>query len=314
MVDPSERTGDMPTSTNGDEERLRRYLLKLAPDDELDRIEDAYLATSEYEGVIGDVERRLVSDYVQGRLTQKEKEAFGNNYLVTDERREEVAIAEALKSSATVEGSDSLAVSPRRILDEERRGGFQRLLDWLGAPGPVLGLAAATTTVVLLSTNVVLFVRWREQAHQTQAAGEQIRRLRASRESAATPVKAARVLVIPSLRIEETDLSRGEERKLAFRLPGDLPDMVEIPLELPQIAEGAVVDAALSASGQTVWAERGVKLRVAGGAQYADLQVPFASLHPHLGRQIKLEIVERDHASLATFQLSFETQKVNKTR
>jgi len=296
----------MPTSTNGDEERLRRYLLKLAPDDELDRIEDTYLATSEYEGVIGDVESRLVSDYVRGRLTEEEKEAFESNYLVTDERREEVAIAEALRSSAAVAKSVPQPAGARRILDEKQRGGFQRFLDWLGAPGPVLGFAAATTAVVLLSTNVVLFVKWREQAHQTEAAGEQIRTLRASRESAAAPVKAARVLVIPTLKIEETDLSQGEERKLAFRLPVELPDMIEIPLEIPQPPGSALTDAVLSFSGQTVWAERAVKSRVAGGVQYADLQIPFLSLKPHLGRPLRLEITERDHANLATFQLTFD--------
>lgn len=302
----------MPTSTSGDEERLRRYLLKLAPDDELDRIEDAYLATSDYEGVIGDVESRLVSDYVQGRLTEDEKEAFEINYLVTGERREEVAVASALSSPATVERSAPSPALTRRAIGEERRGFLRQCFDWLGAPGPVLGLAAATTALVLLSTNVVLFVKWREQANQTQAAGEQIRILRAARKSAAMPVRVARVLVIPSLKIEETSLSQGEERKLAFRLPAVLPDVIEIPLEIPRTPKGTQLDATLSAADQVVWVDRGVRLLAAGSVQYADLQIPFASLRAYLGRPLKLELIERNHANLATFRLTFDLRRSDK--
>ena len=159
---------------------------------------------------------------------------------------------------------------------------------------------------------LVLFVRWREQAHETEVASEQVRTLRASPENAAKPVNTTRMLVIPALKIAETDLSQGEEKRLSFRLPVDLPDMIEVPLELSRTLEGALVDATLSAANQTVWVERAVKLRLAGSVQYADLQIPFVSLKPHLGRPLKLEIVERDHANLAIFRLTFDVGKSDK--
>ena len=302
----------MPTSANGDEERLRRYLLKLAPDDELDRIEDTYLATSDFEAVIVDAESRLVSDYVQRRLSQEERDAFERNFLVTNERREEVAIAEALEASTTAEEPVHTAARAGRIFDEEQRSIFRRFFDWLGTPRPALGFAGAITAVALLSTNVVLFVKWRNQTHQAEAAAEQIRTLRASKENTRAPIAVARVLVIPTLRIEETTLAPGEDRKLSFHLPVEPPDTIEIPLEIPQPPSGALTDALLSFSGQKVWEERAVPFRSAPGVQYADLRIPFTLLKPFLGRPLRLEITERGHAVLASFRLTFATQEGGK--
>jgi hypothetical protein len=115
--------------------------------------------------------------------------------------------------------------------------------------------------------------------------------------------------VIPVLKVEETALSPGQSHRLDFRLPADLPDTIDIPLELPTSAEGAVVDVVLSSSAQTVWSERALKLRSSGPVQRADLRIPFAALQPHLTRPLKLEIVERGHARLAAFQLTFDVQK-----
>ena len=68
----------MPTSINDDEKRLRRYLLKLASEEELDRIEEIYLATSDHAELISDARTRLVSDYVQGRLSGRERSRHSN--------------------------------------------------------------------------------------------------------------------------------------------------------------------------------------------------------------------------------------------
>src|SRR5215831_959225 len=95
-VGRKERTGSMPTSISDDEKRVRCYLLKLASEEELDLIEETFLATSEHAELINDVERRLISDYVERRLSEQEKVAFERNYLVTNERREQLTIAQAL--------------------------------------------------------------------------------------------------------------------------------------------------------------------------------------------------------------------------
>ena len=57
-------------SMNDDEIRLRSYLLRLASEEEMDQIEDSFLAASKHSALITDVENRLISDYVQDRLPQ----------------------------------------------------------------------------------------------------------------------------------------------------------------------------------------------------------------------------------------------------
>jgi hypothetical protein len=319
----------MPTSLNDDEKRLRRYLLKIAPEEELDRIEETYLATSGHAEVIGDAETRLVSDYVQGRLSGEEKQAFERNYLVTGERQEQLAVAQAL---GQMENILPWEVRGRSVLGDERLSMWRRFLGWIAAPGPIVGFATAAVTVVLLSTNVVLFLRWRDQAHQTEAASLQIRTLEGLKENTKLPVAtargvgipaldpqtvkqlaavvaAARVVGLPVLKVEETSLSGSEKQKLTFRLAADVPDAIEIPLEVPAAVDGAAVDVTLFSSGRQIWAESAIRLRNAGKVLQANLIIPFSVLQPHIGELLKLVVVERGHADLGAFGLIFEVER-----
>jgi hypothetical protein len=129
--------------------------------------------------LLNDVERRLISDYVERRLSEQEKVAFERNYLVTNERREQLAIAQALSE---MEHAVPGEAHGQRVLGYERRNVSRRFLDWMGAPGPIVGFAAAAITVVRLSANVVLFLMWRDQAHQTAVVSDQLRTLQAPKE------------------------------------------------------------------------------------------------------------------------------------
>jgi hypothetical protein len=176
----------------------------------------------------------------------------------------------------------------------------------MAAPGPIAGFAAAAVAVVLVFGNVVFFFRWRDQARQTELASQQVRTLQASRENTRPPA-TARVFGVPVLKIEETTLSAGALQKLRFRLPSNLPDTLAIPLEIPSVPEGANVDVAISSAGQPVWSENGIQLQGTGKLQRAELLIPFSAIRPHLDKQMKLEIIERGHAALGSFQLVFET-------
>ena len=133
-----------------------------------------------------------------------------------------------------------------------------------------------------------------------------IQALRESKDKAATLPMISRVFGIPVLKIEEASLAPGQQQKLAFRLPPDVPDTIEIPLELPRTAEGATVDVSLSSLGETIWSARAIALRAPGDVLHTDLRIPRASIQPHFGRPLRLDIVERGHATLGTFQITFE--------
>lgn len=275
-----------------DQKRVRSYLLRLASEEELDRIEEIFLATSGHADMIGDAERRLVSDYVQQRLSDEEIRAFESNFLVTPDRLEQVAIAEAMSLLPAPDASAEHL--PAR---EQCPNFWLRFLNWVAAPGPVFGLAGAAVTVALLFTVVGLLVFRTAGPRQTAAIPRQPDLPRSA---------ASRVFGIPVLKVEEASLASAQPRKLHFRLPAILPDTLFIPLELPEVADGAAVDAVLSVSAQTIWAEQGLALRGAGAVRQAGFQIPFSSLSPYLGQSLKLDIIERGHAVLATYHLTFE--------
>jgi hypothetical protein len=292
----------MPRFISDDESRVRSYLLKLASEEELDQIEDAFLSTSEHSALISDAENRLISDYVQGRLSAEEEEAFQRNYAVTAERREQLAIARSLMTMVPQQAGARSATSAIS------HNIWRWLVDWMAVPGPVAGFAAAAIAVVLLFGNVAFYFRWREQARQTEIASQQVRTLQASRENPHTPT-VARVFGVPVLKIEETTLSAGAVQKLRFRLPSTFPDTLAIPIEIPAATEGADVDVAISSAGQSVWSENGIQLHGTDKLQRAELLIPFSAIRPHLDKQMKLEIIERGHAVLGSFQLVFETER-----
>ena len=292
----------MPRFMNDDETLVSSYLLRLASEEEMDQIEEAFLSTSEHSALITDAESRLISDYVQGRLSVEQEEAFERNYAVTAERREQLAIARALVTMVPhAEGTrDATSAAPRST--------WRGLVDWMAAPWPIAGFATAAIAVVLLLGNVVMFLRWRDQVRQTEIASQHVRTLQASRENTRPPA-AARVFGVPVLKIEETTLSAGAPQKLRFRLPSSLPDTLAIPLEIPSVPDGANVDVAISSAGQPVWSENGIQLHGTGKLQRAELLIPFSAIRPHLDKQMNLEIIERGHAALGSFQLVFEAER-----
>ena len=214
-----------------DQKRVRSYLLRLAPEEELDRIEEAFLATSSHSDMIGDAERRLVSDYVQQRLSEQETRAFESNFLVTTDRLEQVAIAEAM---SLLPAPDARA--ERLPAVEQRPNFWRRFLNWVAAPGPVFGLAGAAVTVALLFTVVGLLVFRTAGPRQVAAIPRQPELPRSA---------ASRVFGIPVLKVDEASLASAQPRKLRFRLPAVLPDTLFIPLELPEVADGAAMGSAI---------------------------------------------------------------------
>lgn len=292
----------MPRFISDDESRVRSYLLKLASDEELDEIEEAFLSTSEHSALIHDAENRLISDYVQGRLSPEQEQAFERNYAVTSERREQLAIAQSI-----------IAIVPEAAVTQ-RTGGptagniWRWMVNLMAAPGPIAGFATAAIAVVLLFGNVMFFFRWRDQARQTEMASQQVRTLQASKESSRPPA-VARVFGVPVLKIEETTLSAGAPQKLRFRLPSDVPDTITIPLEIPPVADGAVVDATLSSSGRSIWSAGAIRLHGVGKVVRADLLIPFSTIRQHIGQPLTLEVVERGHAGLGSFQLVFDADR-----
>jgi hypothetical protein len=285
-----------------DEKRLRCYLLKLGSEDELDRVEERYLATSAYADLITDAEHRLISDYAQERLSEEERRAFEQNYLVTDDRREQLAIARTL---AELER----AATASAVHSGHDRGLWKRLVDWIAAPGPAVGFAAAAAAVVLVCTNAILFLKWQGQAHRADVANQQIRKLEAGNKNAAQMVAAARVISVPVLAIQQTNLSVAEAPRFVFRLAANAADSVQIPIEVPAAVVEGAIDVTLSASGRSIWSGNDLHLQRADTVIRGSLTIPFATIAPLAGQPLRLDVVERGHAVLGSFELVFNVDR-----
>jgi len=74
---------------------VRRYLLGQLSPAEQDRVEEQF-EDPDYFAVYQSIERRLIQDYAAGTMEPVEADLFARNYLVTEKRRGQVAITQAL--------------------------------------------------------------------------------------------------------------------------------------------------------------------------------------------------------------------------
>jgi hypothetical protein len=96
---------------NDDRALLSGYLLGRLDEAEADRVEDQFAGDEVYFDLYLEVERLLVRDYAAGRMEAAEAALFERNYLVTAERRQQVAIVRALRAVQADRG----AVQPARF-------------------------------------------------------------------------------------------------------------------------------------------------------------------------------------------------------
>jgi len=82
------------------DEFLKKYFLGLLDPEDIEKIELQMLEDSEFEHVLSEAENDLTESYLENNLTDSEIEAFGKNFLITDERRDRVEFLRLLKIQA----------------------------------------------------------------------------------------------------------------------------------------------------------------------------------------------------------------------
>jgi hypothetical protein len=102
----------MPTEVQ--DEALRGYLLGELAEAQAAALEARYFAEPELQERIRGVELELVDDFVAGRLEPDLRAAFERGYLVSDEHRQRVAVARALRQRAAVARGTPVARWSRR--------------------------------------------------------------------------------------------------------------------------------------------------------------------------------------------------------
>ncbi|MBZ5524222.1 MAG: hypothetical protein LAP21_18460 [Acidobacteriia bacterium] len=95
------------TGTFKNDPLLVRYILGAASPEERNEVEARYLAnTGLFEELVA-LESDLIDAYARGRLSEADRGRFEKHFLVTEERRQRVAFAEALLKHVAAEGEGS---------------------------------------------------------------------------------------------------------------------------------------------------------------------------------------------------------------
>jgi anti-sigma factor RsiW len=125
---------------------IARYLLGELPEEEQVRVEDRFFTDDEYFELLSAVEYDLIDDYVNGELTERERQQFEKHFLASPKRRQQVEYAKALMKSAS-----ATEVMEMALPSEGRRESvswWQSVLASLRPRSPLAAFSLAATLVV----------------------------------------------------------------------------------------------------------------------------------------------------------------------
>jgi hypothetical protein len=159
------------------DEAIRRLLLGLSDDEERRGVEELFMTDPEYQEKVLMVEDNLIEDYLDGSLSESERERFRTHFLSTPRQQRRVRVVRSLRSFAAVEGT---AHSPPAEEDDPQPlGWLRRLADALRLRSPAV---YAPLTVALIAA--LVFGSWwlfdSSRARQLRAQ-EEARRLEVER-------------------------------------------------------------------------------------------------------------------------------------
>ena len=133
-----------PPATPPDNERLTRYLLGSASQDEAEAIEEGAMVDDEAAWQLDAAENELVDRYSRGELSGETLRLFEQHYLASPRRQQKVRFAQALaaRTSSASRGSTGLATSRAA----------RRVLSWPLAAAAALVVVASGVFVIQRST------------------------------------------------------------------------------------------------------------------------------------------------------------------
>jgi len=136
-----------------EQSKLRKYILNDISDQERSAIEERLLTDDEYFEEVSIAEENLIQDYADGNLDPEERESFENCFLSSEENRQKVQFARALRKY----------VNESRDLPnaEKKLNFFDSLKAFFLAPIPI-----AVAGLVIIS--IVSFLVWKNISNDSE--------------------------------------------------------------------------------------------------------------------------------------------------
>jgi hypothetical protein len=138
------------------DDTIRLFLLGRLRADEQARFEERLLLDDEMERRVRRVEYELADDYAFGRLRIEEREPFAQNFLVTEERRQKLAVSEVLRKELSQLAGSTNAAQTRII---SRLRGESSLFGFYGFGRTALSFASAFVALLIFSGLVWLVMK-----------------------------------------------------------------------------------------------------------------------------------------------------------
>lgn len=152
---------------NIDTEKIRKYFLGDMPETDLEAIELAMIADPDLEAEFISVENDLVEDFINGDLSDNDRQLFLKNYLVTDERKKNIETTAMLINYSQKRSTKTESVQATETF-------FERLKKLFGGT-PALAYATASVILIVVIGGYFLFsyVKHNELQRYYAAANQQ---------------------------------------------------------------------------------------------------------------------------------------------
>src|SRR5215475_185460 len=113
------------------EEQIRRYLMGVAPPEEVEQVETDLLRGDENVERLRLIEDELITDYALGALEQRERELLEENFFSTPDRRERLMIAHEMVKQVSAYGNSGTAEETEEARTGDKSWGAPQMWKWL---------------------------------------------------------------------------------------------------------------------------------------------------------------------------------------
>lgn len=276
------------------DETIRRFLLCRLSEDERTQVEERLFVDDEMEERVRLAEGELTDDFAFGRLSVEEREFFVRKFIVTDARRQKLAVSQALQSHFS---SPPVRAKKNVAAIEPGLGWRERLLGLFDFKRPALSFAVSLAALILVAG-----VIWLVSRNVRESGEPVIARLDPS--PAPTPQTSPQVVTSPTPNVDPNPTPKLTATPVApappraavasfFLLPGaqrdggemsrvTLPkgarDTVRLQLALEANAPGTYRAELLTAEGKPVTLSRRLKASGAASGAKVVFDIPARAL------------------------------------
>jgi len=207
-----------------DDQQLVRYLLRLLPEEEADRLDEISISDDALAWRLREVENDLVDAYVRGALAGETLQRFESSYLSSERRREKVRFAGsflgAVNQRAGPADTNARPDSIRATAVKRTATPSRRAL-WIVPRSTMTWRLAAAAALLLLAIGTLLFrdAQLRSGLNEVQRQADALNRRAHDLEEQLKDQRAARAEAVQELERVRSSLAALGQQPAAVRAP-----------------------------------------------------------------------------------------------